>query len=87
MFVDPTVVVPFDQDIDEIAGADPPPVVPPDTLIVYSSYSPQVTACVGLVISPSLTSTLILVSPLNAPAGTVKLPVSVCVPGVVAVAT
>ena len=52
--------------------------------MLYSSYSPQLTVCVGLVISPPLLQiTLILVTPDSAEGGMVNVPVSVCAPEVI----
>ena len=51
---------------------------------IYSSYSPHVGVCVGPVIAPSFTNTLILARPFTALEGTVKVPVEVCGPTIVA---
>ena len=51
--------------------------------MLYSSYSPILTVCVGLVISDvpcELQITLILAKPGSAEAGMVNVPISVCAP-------
>ena len=55
----------------------PPPTFGVTKLIAYSSTSPQVGADSGVATSPSLTITRILVKPLKAVPGTVKVAVSV----------